>query len=369
MKPKAERFSSLDGLRGIACLGVALHHCSGCIFVGGSSLGEAPWVFFYGFAGVEVFFALSGFLLSFPILKRRDEKPDWSDFAWRRAKRIVPPAWGAMLLFIGIGLLIQARSVEPLASAHPINLPANLRQTLAMFLFLGRTYLTSSYWTLAVEVRWYCALPLLIFAQRTYGTARMLAGTVLVAAAYYLVKPHLGAVASVGFGPLPMYLPLFGLGIAVASRIAQQSDSGPWNVPVPALRASLVASFLLVVAFTHSNTVTFSRILPASLLGFALILSALKDPVVIAILSWRPLVWVGGISFSIYLTHEVVISFCEAVARQFNLGFWEQVLVYFGGVPLLILPVAFGFHLMLERPFMRKRTVARQESPVAVPGV
>jgi peptidoglycan/LPS O-acetylase OafA/YrhL len=369
LKPKSERFRSLDGLRGLACLGVALHHCSGCIFVAGSSLADAPYAFFYGFAGVEAFFALSGFLLAFPILKRRDEQTDWTAFAWRRVRRIVPPAWGAMLVFICIGRLIEALSIEPFASAHPINLPTSPGQALAMFLFWGKIYLNSSYWTMAVEVRWYLVLPIMIYALRRYGAARLIAGTVLVAAAYALLKPHLGVTASVAIGPLPMYLPLFGLGVAVANMIVMQPLAGPREFPVLGLRVGLAVSALLVIAFTHSNTVTPSRVLPASLLGFFLLLSAVKDPAVGALLSWRPLVWVGGISFSIYLTHEFVINLCVAVARQFNLSIWEQFLVYFGIVPLAMVPVALGFHLVFERPFLRRRADSRSGSPVAVMGV
>jgi peptidoglycan/LPS O-acetylase OafA/YrhL len=108
LKPKPEHIESLDGLRGCACLGVALHHCSGCIFSNGTNWGDAPHVFFYGFAGVEIFFALSAFLLSLPILKRKGQQTDWAAFASRRAKRILPPAWGAMLLFILIGAAVEA---------------------------------------------------------------------------------------------------------------------------------------------------------------------------------------------------------------------------------------------------------------------
>jgi peptidoglycan/LPS O-acetylase OafA/YrhL len=228
-------------------------------------------------------------------------------------------------------------------------------QALAMFLFWGRTYLTSSYWTMAVEVRWYLALPVLIYALRRFGTARMLAGTVLLALGYFLLRPHIGTFASVAIGPVPMYLPLFGLGIAVAQLVAAESVSGPRRIPVAGLRFGLAAAALLVVAFTHSNMVTPSRILPSTLLGFFLLLSAVKDPVVRSLLSWRPLTWIGRISFSVYLTHEVVINLCQAVAQRFTLGLWEQAAVYFGVVPLVILPVAFGFHLALERPFLRKR--------------
>jgi peptidoglycan/LPS O-acetylase OafA/YrhL len=368
LKPDTERFRSLDGLRGLACLGVVVHHCSGCIFVAGSSLADAPHAFFYGFAGVEVFFALSGFLLALPILKRRDERTDWTAFAWRRMRRIVPPAWGAMLVFIVLGQLIQTLSIEPFASAHPINLPTSPGQALAMFLFWGKFYLNSSYWTMAVEVRWYLVLPIMIYALRRYGTARMLAGTVVVAVAYVLLKTHLGATVSVGVGPLPMYLPLFGLGVALANRIATQSLAGLKGIPIPGLRVGLVVAALLVVAFTHSNMVTPSRVLPASLLGFLLLLSAVKDPGVGALLSWRPLAWVGRMSFSFYLTHEFVINLCVAVARRFDLSMWGQVMVYFGIMPLVMLPVAWGFHLALERPFLRKKAVPRPDLPAVVVG-
>jgi peptidoglycan/LPS O-acetylase OafA/YrhL len=151
--------------------------------------------------------------------------------------------------------------------------------------------------------------------------------------------------------------------------VATQPASGTRGFPIYGLRACLFVSAALVVAFTHSNTVTLSRVLPASLLGFFLLVSAVKDPVVGALLSWRPLAWVGGFSFSVYLTHEVVINLCSAVAQRFSLVLWEQFLVYFGVVPLVMLPVAYGFHLVLERPFQRKKAAIRPGPTVVAPGV
>jgi peptidoglycan/LPS O-acetylase OafA/YrhL len=336
-------------------MAVVLHHCAGCIFIAGSSLAVAPHVFFFGCLGVEVFFALSGFCLAFPILRQPADGAAWRRYAWHRVRRIVPPAWGAMLIFIGVGLVIRARSIEPFASAQPVTIPAGPLQTLAMFLFWGRVYLNSSYWALALEARWYFALPLMLYALGRFKPSGLLAGSVLIAAAFFLLKPHLGNTASVAIGPLPLYLPLFALGILAAWMGTRVQGSGARELPLAFWRAGLVSSIILVVIFTRSYSLTPSRILPSTLLGFFLLMCALKDPAARAFFSWPPLVWIGGFSYSLYLLHEVLINLCVAVVQPIALGFWEQALVYFVLVPTALLPLAFGFHLILERPFLRSR--------------
>jgi len=355
LKPTTEHFRSLDGLRGFACLAVVLHHCAGCIFVDGSNLAVAPHVLFFGCLGVEVFFALSGFCLAFPIMSRPVDGTTWRRYAWHRVRRIVPPAWGAMLIFIGLGLAIRARSIEPFSSAQPVTIPANPLQALAMFLFWGRVYLNSSYWTLALEARWYFALPLMLYVQRRYRPLGLFAGSVLIAVAYFLVRPSIGGAASVAIGPLPLYLPLFGLGIIGARVATAMPGSSAGEFPVTLLRAGLVSSIILVVVFTRSYSLTPSRILPSTLFAFFLLMSSLRDPVVKAFFSGRPLVWIGGFSYSLYLLHEVLINLCVAVFQPMGLSFPGQALVYLVLVPLALLPAAFGFHMIFERPFLRPR--------------
>lgn len=278
-------------------MAVVLHHCAGCIFVAGSSLALTPHVFFFGCLGVEVFFALSGFCLSFPILKQPVDGATWRRYGWHRVRRIVPPAWGAMLIFIGLALVVRARSIEPLASANPVTIPAGPLQAIAMFLFWGKVYLNSSYWTLALEARWYFALLLMLYVQKRYSPLGLLAGSMLIAAAYFLVKPYLGDVVSVAIGPLPLYLPLFSLGILGARLVTLMPASVMREFPVTLWRAGLVSSIILVVIFTRSYSLTPSRILPSTLFAFFLLMGSLKDPAVRSFFSWRPLVWIGGFSY------------------------------------------------------------------------
>lgn len=57
----------------------------------------------------------------------------------------------------------------------------------------------------------------------------------------------------------------------------------------------------------------------------------------------------------LYLSHEVLINLFVAVVQPMALSFLEQSLVYFVLVPLALLPLAFDFHIILERPFLRGR--------------
>src|SRR5436305_1631096 len=90
-----ERFRSIDGLRGFACLLVVTHHC---YLFGGRyqwpAIGVASWHFvlpqllFHGYSGVELFFIISGFCLSYPVLSNPNREFDVKRYAKSRFKRI-----------------------------------------------------------------------------------------------------------------------------------------------------------------------------------------------------------------------------------------------------------------------------------------
>src|SRR5436190_4496676 len=101
---RVERFAAVDGLRGVACLAVVLHHAY-------YHAGRYQWplglprLLSYGYLGVEIFFVLSGFCLAYPLLNTAKPAASWSTYAKRRARRILPAYWAALILLL-IGSLV-----------------------------------------------------------------------------------------------------------------------------------------------------------------------------------------------------------------------------------------------------------------------
>ena len=88
----------------------------------------------------------------------------------------------------------------------------------------------------------------------------------------------------------------------------------------------------------------------------------------IAFLSWRPLVFVGSFSYSIYLLHAPIMLLFLFAVKHFNIARHTQIstpiLLYLVGVPI-ILGICYVFYLICERPFLnsRKRELAFQPVP------
>jgi peptidoglycan/LPS O-acetylase OafA/YrhL len=81
------RIARLDGIRGIAIIMVVLHH---------SGLLNAGWT------GVDLFFVLSGFLITQILLRTKSDEDYWSSFYKKRARRILPPL--IPLIILGLAL-------------------------------------------------------------------------------------------------------------------------------------------------------------------------------------------------------------------------------------------------------------------------
>jgi len=131
------RLQELDALRGIAALSVLLFH-----FTINQNAKKLGWQFSYGVTGVDIFFMISGFVIFLTIHKVKS----WKEFAIFRFARLYPTYWACMLLTIIFILLY-----DPVAF-DPVQIAANLTMFPAFF---GIEDLDGSYWTLVIELIFY----------------------------------------------------------------------------------------------------------------------------------------------------------------------------------------------------------------------
>ncbi len=301
-----ERRNDIDGLRAVAVLGVVLHH---------AGLAALPG----GFIGVDVFFVISGFLISRIIT---DGVADGSftlmHFYERRARRILP----ALIPVVALSLI----------AGYWLLLPddyENLGQSaLATMVFANNVLLTltSGYWDLAatfkpllhtwslgVEEQFYIAYPLLallILRRRPQLFAPMLAGGITISlllsialsarqpdASFYLIHTRAWELL---------------LGALTAWRMPR-TPRPEWVARVLALTglAMIIGAMLLI-----DETAPYPgwrALLPC--VGTALILryGAAGGPAQ-RVLGWGPLVLVGLASYSIYLWHQPLFAFARAMS-------------------------------------------------------
>ena len=176
MRSPEHKIDFLDHIRGIAILAVFLYHCMG----DGFGYHELPWGAWHrtfdvprsfllvlpcalGWAGVAVFFAISGFCIHLSFA--RSASQSFTEFYIRRFFRIFPPYLLALLVFI----LIVPKNHEHFP--HSAFWWQSLSHLFLIHNFDSRTYfgVNPSFWSLAVEVQLYVIYPVLILLVRRFG--------------------------------------------------------------------------------------------------------------------------------------------------------------------------------------------------------
>lgn len=296
------RVAYIDGLRAIAVLSVIVHHAAK--YDDGIGSGPLQHALLEGAHGVDLFFVISGLCLSYPILVALRDR-GWASFDVpgyfaRRVVRIVPPYYFAIAL-IGLGgaALAHFGVVMPRGVSG-----ANVTwlEVCKQLIFADRRpeFLNGSFWSLAVEWRWYFLFPFLLLLW-TRSTRAFFA--VAIAVAIVALSTRAG-----GFD-LPI-LPAFMLGI-----VAAQIDIMSW--PVRGLAGLLCALWLCIaLALEPKFSSEFFRQDQAGwqIAAFFFVVAAGNARWLRAALSLRPLVWIGMASYSIYLVHEPLIALLEHAA-------------------------------------------------------
>jgi peptidoglycan/LPS O-acetylase OafA/YrhL len=305
------RIPQLDGLRALAILMVFATHAL-----------KIPLLWM----GVDLFFVLSGYLITKILLQLKEQRDGyWSRFYLRRAQRILPP-YIVFLFFMGIIGVPWLRNWY-----WYLLFCANIG---VAFHKIGFEWMTPL-WSLAVEEQFYLLWPCLVLACNHKNLGR-------VALAIIVASPCLRAAATPLFADhLPIYcLTIFradvlamGAWIAVYERTRPKVFQNCRGKALFAMVAatSVFAALCIFPSFrTSANSFLFntfgyslSAVLFGGLLTYALTLSRGFS---LAVLSARPLRFLGRISYTFYLWHVAVL---ELVQRLFHGHTWIIVVVGF----------------------------------------
>lgn len=338
----------IDGLRALAVLPVILYHASIPGFAG-------------GFVGVDVFFVISGYLITSIIAKElTEERFSIAQFYERRARRILPAlffviiasfilAWFALLpkefveysrSLVSIAAFVS--NVEFYISTDYFDRAAELKLTLHT-------------WSLAVEEQFYVIFPVLMaivwFIGRKWVLALMVAGLVLsFGLAEYVNSKDL---------PLAFYMLPTRAWELLAGAIPALILSGAaperksWLQQVLAL--SGIALIGLSVALLD-DTLPFPGVYAvAPVLGSVLIIMcAAKGTLAYTILTWRVFVGIGLISYSAYLWHQPLL----AAARNYFIDPPETMLA---ALALISIGAAWFSWRFVEAPFRKRDFLTRKQ--------
>lgn len=330
------RITHLDGLRGVAAVAVVLSHVAEQINARFPTLALDRMLDFVGFGriGVVTFFCLSGFVIPFSF---RAVKPVQS-FAISRFFRLYPAYW----LSLAIAALVALPQSYP-----PLTLLANATMVQSV---LRQPDVLGVYWTLFIELVFYgVCVAMFVSGLLARVEAVVLAVVVLCLAAIaaaalsyvnFPVKPPVGIpgyLAIMFFGTVCRYAFLNGERLAIRA--------------LPALVVLLVVAITLVALMGYTRGNLPDRPLADWLgvyVGLALFLLAWKAK---ALLSRPTMIWLGNISYSLYLLHSLCVLGSARLAAHFDAPA-VQIAIILAAIPFSML-VAHVSNRFVEQPAIR----------------
>ncbi len=354
--PAPQRLAGLDGIRGLAGLYVVLNHVFLRAFPG-YPVDRAPfWAgwFIYGRFAVVVFIVLSGFSLALSPSRHGWRLDGPSRFARRRARRILPPYWAALVFSLAVAWFVAPPPGQPVPDVKSVVVNGLLVQNL-----VGAPSPNRSFWSLAVEAQLYVLFPLLLLMVRRWGAAVMVASVTLVVAAVGILSlriPHLDAFA---IQSPPDLSALFAVGVACAGIVAVGGArrSWPWaGLALAAVAPVLAAIWWLGSVWTLDHLLWVDLALGPAVACLLAGLATGHPAPLLRLLDARPVRRLGSSSYSLYLTHGpiVVVVYDRIVAGRVHQGVAAFVVSLAIVVPVTIV-FARVFASVFEVPFRQRR--------------
>lgn len=342
----ARHLPGLDGLRGLAILPVIWHH---------ATPRPLPGLLGKGAVGVDLFFALSGFLITTLLLRERRTRGTIAlgAFFARRALRIFPLYYLVLAGYVALALL-QPRASAP-ARHFLASLPYHASYTANWFVDfkVPHDVMFAFSWSLCVEEQYYWLWPLLVLCVKS----RVLLACALLAALGCDGLLESGIIGGSGVAPGSTswrILTSFAAPIGCGSLLALALDTRRGfdaTYRVLGWRGAAPLCLLLVIgllALPHTPYLALSTAL-ACLVASA----ALRPDGGLAWLLERPaLRWVGAVSYGAYLLHVTALGLVRRALPSLREEAW---IVFGAGLPLSLL-LAHGAFVLVERPLLRWRS-------------
>lgn len=324
----------IDGLRALAVLSVVFYHFG---FAG------VPG----GFVGVDVFFVISGYLITGIVIGKLESSSfSFADFFKRRFRRLFPAMFFVVVLtFCASYFLLPPPEFSKLAASSL----AAIFSVSNLFFWSGTGYFDSDAltkpilhtWSLGVEEQFYLIWPILLALVSKYFSARYRIVLFVVGLASLSVSQMLLAkyqAASFFWMPLRAYE--FALGAFFATLSSQPKG----RMADACTMLGLLFVGYSIAYFDHKTPFPgFAALIPC--VGAALIIYSAQNSIFKRALGSFPLVFIGKCSYSIYLVHWPLIVLCEYAGFEL---FGVVVKLAFIGITIV---VGYLVYMLIEQPF------------------
>lgn len=314
------RIKELDALRGLAAFAVFLFHFQ---------------LLDYGYLGVHLFFIISGFVI---FLSAKSAKRP-IDFVIARVSRLYPTYWVCLLLTFGVLYVSQA--------------DVTLQQllfNLTMFQeFLGVQNIDGAYWSLTEELVFYVIilgtlLVGLISRVQIWGTAML-----GLALGGLFLDPEAGGIVK-NIQSVVKYFSLFVAGIIFYKVYQHQKLKPKYGI-------GLAASLVIALAYGYGDYLNYfnHKIEMVIICSFFALFTLLVMGKLAFLQKYRPLLFLGEISFPFYLLHqEIGLTFTRMVSSENVLVQYSLIVVVFAGIVVLATVINRHVEHSSSRLFKRK---------------
>jgi peptidoglycan/LPS O-acetylase OafA/YrhL len=358
-----DRLGNLQALRGVACLLVVVYHVANVERDFGLGFNPLRPFLWFGYAGVDLFFVLSGFIIAATSRADLGRSARLPRFAFRRVWRIYPTYWAALAVAVGVFAVL---SPDPLITANW------LWEAIDTLLLLPQTPIPRFVpvaWSLSYELMFYAVFAALFLLPRRAAGPVLLAwaGLVLGAAvAGYALRERFGALV------LSWYVLEFLAGVLLAWRTPRLTG----RQAAVALGAAAAWAAVGSVVWFDPDPVRLTIDVPRRVLVFGpaaglVVCAAAGWERAGGRLGWRWLEATGDASYSVYLVHPAALTLTLYLTilvgwshrKAWHVG-WVGVMVAAGvGAGLL-------FHQWVERPLLnlaKRRRPAPSAALTAIP--
>ena len=356
-RPVAGYRPDIDGLRAVAVISVVIFHAFPTALAG-------------GFAGVDIFFAISGYLISQHIIETLDQgRFSLIDFYVRRIKRIYPALITVMVATLAAGIALMASGELRQLAADAL---ASVAFVANIYFYMTRDYFSQGasaspllhLWSLGVEEQYYIIWPVALFVLWRFTSRRVatfaIAAAILLSLACSIVLSRTHAIAAFYLPLTRFWELLFVSALAWAQFHSAKRAALPAGDTVQAGRltlrdlASVAGAILLATSFALFDPGTvfpgWRAALPAG--GATLIIAA--GPAAWfnrRVLSVKPMTYIGLVSYPLYLWHWPILVFVRLLSSDTST---VAMLVAAIVVAFALSSVTFRF---IERPVRYSRVV------------
>ena len=303
LSERRQRLEYLDGIRGLAIGGVLVVHW----------IGSRTLVGLGGYIGVDLFFVLSGYIISTMLWRSRPRgrsvAAQYRTFLWRRVVRLYPALVAMVLGTVTLCALLPSPRTRVADLLAPGFLA--LVQGSAFSVARGHASPFELTWSLSIEWMFYLVWPLAIVAARRAGIgARQVAAAVAIIAGAVYVVALFQSPNWFYFGPLAR-IPEMLIGGALALCVVESTNFSPLRHPRMAMGIALIliaatVEYVLAGPGVHSVLYRWFGLPLAVCTGLDLIWLGMRTgDGLIKWLTWKPLTLLGRASYSIYLWNFV----------------------------------------------------------------